>query len=40
LKPIDDLRASAAFKRLRGAQLAADALCDAAATRGVPEERP
>jgi probable selenate reductase FAD-binding subunit len=30
LKPIDDLRASAAFKRLRGAQLVADALLDAA----------
>jgi probable selenate reductase FAD-binding subunit len=29
LRPIDDLRASAAFKRLRGAQLAADALLDA-----------
>jgi CO/xanthine dehydrogenase FAD-binding subunit len=29
LKPIDDLRASAAFKRLRGAQLVAEALCDA-----------
>ncbi len=29
LKPIDDLRASAAFKRLRGAQLVADALIDA-----------
>jgi probable selenate reductase FAD-binding subunit len=28
LKPIDDLRASAAFKRLRGSQLIADALCD------------
>jgi putative selenate reductase FAD-binding subunit len=28
LNPIDDLRASAAFKRLRGAQLIADALCD------------
>jgi CO/xanthine dehydrogenase FAD-binding subunit len=30
LHPIDDLRASAAFKRLRGAQLLADALLDAA----------
>jgi CO/xanthine dehydrogenase FAD-binding subunit len=30
LKPIDDLRASAAFKRLRGAQLLADALIEAA----------
>jgi CO/xanthine dehydrogenase FAD-binding subunit len=29
LRPIDDLRASAAFKRLRGAQLIADALRDA-----------
>jgi probable selenate reductase FAD-binding subunit len=29
LDPIDDVRASAAFKRLRGAQLIADALCDA-----------
>ena len=29
LKPIDDLRASAAFKRLRGAQLLADALIGA-----------
>jgi probable selenate reductase FAD-binding subunit len=29
LHPIDDLRASAAFKRLRGAQLAADALLEA-----------
>jgi probable selenate reductase FAD-binding subunit len=29
LKPMDDLRASAAFKRLRGAQLVAEALCDA-----------
>ncbi|MGA2548027.1 MAG: FAD binding domain-containing protein [Rectinemataceae bacterium] len=39
LKPIDDLRASAAFKRLRGAQLVADALRDAAATRGISEDR-
>jgi probable selenate reductase FAD-binding subunit len=29
LRPIDDLRASAAFKRLRGAQLLADALTEA-----------
>jgi CO/xanthine dehydrogenase FAD-binding subunit len=29
LKPIDDLRASAAFKRLRGAQLVAEALLEA-----------
>ena len=29
LRPIDDLRASAAFKRLRGAQLLADALIEA-----------
>lgn len=29
LRPIDDLRASADFKRLRGAQLLADALCEA-----------
>jgi CO/xanthine dehydrogenase FAD-binding subunit len=39
LKPIDDLRASADFKRLRGAQLVADALCDAAAARGISGER-
>jgi probable selenate reductase FAD-binding subunit len=31
LKPIDDLRASAAFKRLRGAQLLADAISEARA---------
>jgi len=36
LKPIDDLRASAAFKRLRGAQLLADALLEAAPVRAVP----
>lgn len=30
LKPIDDLRASAAFKRMRGAQLLADAMLEAA----------
>jgi Aerobic-type carbon monoxide dehydrogenase, middle subunit CoxM/CutM homologs len=29
LRPIDDARSSAAFKRLRGSQLIADALCDA-----------
>jgi probable selenate reductase FAD-binding subunit len=33
LHPIDDMRASAAFKRLRGAQLIADALCDASGAR-------
>ena len=37
LNPIDDLRASAAFKRLRGAQLVADALLDAAALRDTQE---
>lgn len=35
LHPIDDMRASAAFKRLRGAQLIADALCDSTLP-GVP----
>jgi putative selenate reductase FAD-binding subunit len=34
LHPIDDLRASAAFKRLRGSQLIADALLEASGTRG------
>ena len=34
LHPIDDLRASAAFKRLRASQLVAEALLDAAAGRG------
>ncbi len=34
LRPIDDLRASAAFKRLRGAQLVADALLSASAQYG------
>ena len=37
LDPIDDLRASAAFKRMRGAQLVADALLDAAALRDTQE---
>jgi putative selenate reductase FAD-binding subunit len=36
LRPVDDLRASAAFKRLRGAQLLADALLEAAPVRTVP----
>jgi putative selenate reductase FAD-binding subunit len=36
LEPIDDLRASAAFKRLRGAQLLADALIEAAPVRAAP----
>jgi probable selenate reductase FAD-binding subunit len=36
LHPIDDARASAAFKRLRGAQLVADALCDAYPARDAP----
>jgi CO/xanthine dehydrogenase FAD-binding subunit len=41
LSPIDDLRASAAFKRLRGAQLIADAMRDAAeANPDSPKDRP
>jgi CO/xanthine dehydrogenase FAD-binding subunit len=39
LKPIDDLRASAAFKRLRGAQLVAEALLEAR-SEGSREARP
>jgi CO/xanthine dehydrogenase FAD-binding subunit len=39
LKPIGDLRASAAFKRLRGSQLLADALIDAALSAGMAEVR-
>jgi CO/xanthine dehydrogenase FAD-binding subunit len=39
LDPIGDLRASAAFKRLRGAQLVADALGDAFAMPEISEAR-
>jgi probable selenate reductase FAD-binding subunit len=40
LEPIDDLRASAAFKRLRGSQLVADALIDASTSGDTVEARP